>query len=80
MNEVRLPMGKEFNSYLGRIKLPSDILEIGIFEDFTSFDCVDGVYTVQRSDKSLTIKKIFTKKLSKIVKSKECLNKLPESL
>jgi hypothetical protein len=63
LNDSRLPMGKNFNSHFGYIELPSEILEVGLFDTHIEFDCVDGVYHVYKCDKPfpLRIKKIFDK-------------------
>ena len=62
MKESRLPMGKTFNSHFGYIELPSDILEIGIFDNHIEFDCVDGVYHVYtRKPNPIEIVKVFSK-------------------
>ena len=44
MCEERLPMGKEFNCHRGHFDLPSEILEVRIFDDYLEFECEDGVY------------------------------------
>lgn len=63
MEEKRFPMGKRFNSHFGYMELPSEILEVGIFDDFIEFDCVDGVYRAYKHEKPtpITIKKVFSK-------------------
>lgn len=35
-------MGKKFKCYLGEIELTSEILEVGIFEEFIQVECEDG--------------------------------------
>ncbi len=57
------PMGKSFNSHFGFIELPSEILQVGIYEEFIEFDCVDGVYRCNKEGSSevLKIKKVHCK-------------------
>lgn len=56
-------MGKTFNSHFGYFDLPSEILQVGIYEDFIEFDCVDGVYrcNIKDNSKSIRIKKVHCK-------------------
>ncbi len=64
MDDKRLPMGKVFNSHFGYIELPSEILEVGIFDQFIEFDCSDGVYRVHKKfvpEEGLVINKVFSK-------------------
>lgn len=62
MDEVKLPMGTKFKCHLGEYELPSQILEIGIFEEFIQCECVDGWYQVNKnSNGSINIHKINDK-------------------
>lgn len=69
MDENELPkrtfsMGRSFNSHFGSVELPSDILQIGIFDNHLEFDCEEGVYHVFKSyvpNEGLIIKKIWSK-------------------
>lgn len=58
-------MGKSFNSHFGFVELPSDIIQVGLYDSQLEFDCVDGVYHVTKSfvpSEGLKIKKVFCKK------------------
>ncbi len=62
MSEAKLPMGKRFNSHFGYIEMPSEILEVGFFDDHLEVDCVDGIYHVHsRKPIPLKITKVFDK-------------------
>jgi len=61
------PMGKVFNSHFGYVELPSEILEVGIFDSHLEFNCVDGVYHVCKKhvpEEGLIITKVFERKLN----------------
>ena len=53
-------MGNRFSSHFGYVDLPSEILEVGIFDEFIEFDCMDGIYRVYRCDK-LKVCKVYEK-------------------
>ena len=50
--EERLSMGRSFNSHFGYVDLPSDILEVGIFDDHLEFYCSDGIYKATKDEDS----------------------------
>ncbi len=60
----RLSMGKKFNSHFGYVELPSEILEVGIFDNHMEFDCEDGVYHVYRNAPNpLKVVKVYDRKV-----------------
>lgn len=61
MSDKRLPMGKSFNCQFGSVELPTEIMEIGMYEDFVEFECVDGIYRAYKQDKLLKLVKCFQK-------------------
>ncbi len=48
--DSRLPMGIKWNSHLGYVELPSQILEVEIGNDYLVFDCEDGIYQAYKSE------------------------------
>ena len=62
MEDKKLPMGTKFKCHLGEFELPSQILEIGIFEEFIQCECEDGWYHINKfPNGSLNIHKIKDK-------------------
>lgn len=65
--EKTYTMGKVFNSHFGYIELPSEILQVGIFDNHLEFDCVDSVYHVSKKhvpEEGLIITKVFVKNVN----------------
>ena len=62
MDDVKLPMGKKIKCHLGSFELPSEILEIGIFEEFIQCECIDGLYHINKyPNGSINIHKVKEK-------------------
>lgn len=62
-NEIKLPMGKKFKCHLGMFELTSEILEIGIFEEFIQVECEDGWYHINKDHQgSINIHKVKDKR------------------
>jgi len=61
LSEKILTMGKRFNSSFGCFELPSEIIEVGIFDDLIEFKCMDGIYRVKKELDSLLIQKCYEK-------------------
>jgi len=52
-------MGTKINCHLGMFELPSQILEVGIFDDFIQCKCEDGMYRINKNrNGSININKI----------------------
>lgn len=63
-DSIGFPMGKTFNSHFGYVELPSEILQVGIFDQHLEFECEDGVYHFTKSfvpDEAFKIKKVICK-------------------
>lgn len=57
-------MGRKFNTDFGFLELPPDILEVGIFDDFFIFYCLEGEYKVTKNygpHKGSIIEKVLSK-------------------
>ena len=58
MDDKKYPMGLELNTHFGHACLPSQILEVKIFEEYIEFECEDGIYRGFRDSDCLCIIKV----------------------